>query len=662
MKTTDPVPAAPATLLLLGLTLAAFSTTTVGATLAQTADATAAEEPTIEEAIQAASPLVREYNDHLSFLGHPFLDGRIPGSRGMEIAKDYVEDHFRAAGLQPAYVDASGNPSFRQDFPISTQSDLVSQAFSVGSYSATPGTDFTGLSIGGSGTVTGEAVFVGYSIERGSGGYSSYAEGDDLHGKIAVMFRFEPMNEDGSSQWNERGWSARAGFARKVGDAVDRGAAGVLIVNPPGCADERAESLPLFSSSGRSRVDVPVACLSISAGEALVRAAGPQGKDLLALRKEADAGRVFLPLRGTCTLSVISEEKELVGQNVSGLIPGRGALANEIVVVGAHLDHLGMGQYGSRGFPGELHPGADDNASGSAAMIMLGERFVKWYAEQPEDANLRTLLIQCYDAEEAGLVGSFYYSRNPIRPIEDHVLMLNFDMIGRIVDRKLAVSGLDSARGLKEWVEPYLAASPLDVVRKGDAPAASDHWPFYQAGVPVLFAICEPLHADYHTPRDTVDKINRVDAVRSMLLWEDIARAMIVRPERFEYAGATRQGSRTRERDDEAQAPPPSQEPPATGGGPAGSRVRLGIQPVGASYDPNWEDGVEVESVTADSPAAKAGLQIGDNMIKWGGKELKNAADLGAFLREHEPGDKVEIVVVRDGAEVTLTVELAERG
>jgi hypothetical protein len=614
---------------------------------------------TIDQAIANASAEVREYDGHLSFLGHPFLDGRLPGTRGMELAKDYVETHFIRAGLEPAHVDANGKPTFRQDFPIASELELVSESLSVGDWAPKAGREFTSLSLGGGGSVTAPAVFVGYSIERGAQDYSSYADGDDLTGKIAVMLRFEPMNEEGKSLWNERGWSARSGYRRKVDDAVKRGAVGVVVINTPGAADDRAGVLPTFKSAGAKRVDIPVMVLTTEAGHEFLRRIGPAGTSLMDLRRAADAGRIVQPLEGgAVTMNVATEEKALIGQNISGFVRGKGALANEIVVIGAHLDHLGMGEFGSRSGPGELHPGADDNASGSAAMIMLAERFVRRYAALPEGASARTILIQCYDAEESGLIGSAYYTQHPMRAIEDHMLMLNFDMIGRISERRLSVSGLGSGKGLQEFAQPHLDACPLVIVPSMGAPAASDHWPFYQAGVPVLFAICDPLHADYHTPRDTVDKINREDAVEAMKLWEQLALAAALRPERFEYQSG-QEGRRPRQAGEEPQGgatPPPADAPKAEtppDAQPPRQGVRLGVRPVYADEG----EGVLVEGVTPGSPAEKAGLVAGDRILKIGGEAITKDT-MRTKLSEREPGDVVDVLIVRDGAEQTISVTL----
>lgn len=610
----------------------------------------------ISAAIEASSEQVREYNMHLTFLSSPFLEGRLPGTRGMEIAKDYVEQYFMDRGLVAPFTDADGNPSYRQDFPISEQTDLTDQTLRVGDRKLVKGTDYMAISVGAGGVANAPAAFVGYSIDKGRDGYSSFEEDDSLAGKIAIMLRFEPMKDDGTSQWRDSGWSARAGYARKVTDAVDRGAVGVIIINTPGAADDRVNELPSYRDGGRARAEVPVVSMSTAAGERLIERMGTDGTTLMDLRREADAGRSIHDLSGTIELVVQTSTRQMTGQNICGLVPGLGDLANEIVVIGAHLDHLGMGDFGSRyRGPSAVHPGADDNASGSAAMIMLAERFTEHYAALPEGASARTILIQCYDAEEQGLIGAGYYTRNPIRAIEDHVLMLNFDMIGRITDDGgMSVTGLGSGTGLKDFVAPYLAESPLKLVPGDGVMAASDHWMFHQAGVPTLMGICDPLHADYHTPRDTADKINRVNAVHAMNLWGDICLAAAEHAGRFEHISSP--GARRR------PAPPADEEEeaaPAPAAGPASASVRLGVRP--GNYDETG-NGVLVERVTVDSPAARAGLEDGDRIVTWGGSTLTDVDDMVGRLRDHDPDDVVELEVKRGTETITISVTLEAKG
>ncbi|QDU67587.1 M28 family peptidase [Engelhardtia mirabilis] len=599
----------------------------------------------VTDALAELGPDFRAYNDHVVFLASPFLEGRLPGTRGMDIARDYVEHYLRQAGLDEAF-EVDGVPGFRQPFALSGTSTLAGQGFSApGGTDLIAGTDYTALSLGAGGTVTAPAVFVGYSIASGPGDseYSSYAEDDDLSGRVAVMLRFEPMDGEGNSRWAEesRPWSARAGFARKVRDAARRGAAGIVIINPPGCADPRASQLSGFSMGG-SAAEVPVIMLSTEAGEGVVKAMDPEGRSLMDLRKLADEGRSVVKLNGNMTLEAEVVREELMAQNVAGLLKGHGALANELIVVGAHMDHLGMGNFGSRDRESagrELHPGADDNASGTAAVIMLAERMVREYAELPEGTPARSILFMAFDAEESGLNGAFHYVANPILPIEDHVLMLNFDMIGRITNKRLSVSGGGTGVGMAEWVQPFFDASPLEIVTSRRGGGGSDHMAFERNSVPVLFGIIADFHDDYHTPRDTVDKINRVDALLTIDLWQQIVSAMSTRDQRFEFT--------------EAQAEPAEASAPQASRGDA--KVRFGIMP--GSYD---EDaiGVLVGSVTPGGSADEGGIEDGDLMVRWNGVKIENVMGWMGMLASHEPGDVVRVGVKRGGDELTLDITL----
>ena len=594
---------------------------------------------------QEPSPLdIQVYNSHLVTLASPLMDGRLPGTDGMEAAKDYMETWFMEHGLEPAFGEGS---SFRQSFPLAGRSKLNSQELKAPGLelSFEAGEDYSALSVGGSGSVQGPAVFVGYSIADGQDGYTNYPEGSDLSGKIAVMFRFEPMKDDGTSRWSERGWSGNASFDGKVRAAREAGAAGVVIINPPGASDPRVKRLTRFGGGGRKVLDGPVFMLTQEAGAALLQAADPQGRSAEQLRAVADAEGGHFDLKAELALSTEIEDNSVNAENVGGLVPGKGKLANEIVVIGAHLDHLGMGDFGSRAAPEEqgtvLHPGADDNASGAAALILLADRLMADYAALPDDADARSILLLAFSAEESGLNGSFYYCENPIAPMEDHALMINFDMIGRITNKKLSVSGGVTGIGMENWAQPFYDASPLDVVTPPSVMGNSDHAGFMRKEVPVLFAILADSQPDYHTPRDTVDKINRIDAVHTVDLFHRLAYSAATRPERFEY-----------------QAPPRRRPTAANAPTQPRSRVRVGIDPATAEGEGL---GVLVGQVNADTAAEEAGILAGDILVRWDGVKIDTLASWMEMLSKHEPGDEVKVGVKRDGEELTLTVKLRAR-
>ena len=627
-ETSEPTPADSST----------TGTTTGETTAPAPADnaAPATERPQIHKAIGSAEPLVQAFNEHLTILASPWMEGRLPGTRGMERAMDYMEDQFIRAGLDPAFQPSDGgSKTYRQPFSLGGKREVVEETIAgpEGSeLTLVADKDFKLTSLGRSGTAEGAVAFVGYGIEDGPEGYSSFAEGHSLEGKIALVLRFEPMNAEGKSRWsNGDGWSGRAGFAGKIGAVAKRKPAAIIVVNTPGADDPRIDSLTT-AGGGRAMSDVPVFMMSTEAGQKLVAACG-ESRSLMDLRKLADEPPADAPRSfdlGTTAIKVAGriEEKPVRAENIVGVLPGRGNLANEVIVIGGHLDHLGNGDFGSREGPGKLHPGADDNASGSAGVILLGDMLKKEYDALPAETPLRTIVFIGFSAEESGLNGSRYYVDNPIYPIKDTVLMMNFDMIGRIKDGRLSVTE-SKAKGMKEWAEPIYAKSPLTVVRGERSGGGSDHASFQQAGVPILFAIIADFHDDYHTSRDVSELIDREASVEAIKLWYELARDMAQRPQRFEM---------------DTTAGPMRAQP---------MRVRAGLR------TRELEDGgLEIVDVTKDGSAEKGGLLKGDRIVKWNKKDIATRNEFVEELRAHEIGDKVQVVVLRDGEEKTFYIEL----
>ncbi len=612
----------------------------------------------IADALASVSEQVRIYNDHLTILASPWMEGRVPGSRGMELAREYVEVHMMQTGLLPAFPEtATGadgsevitpNATYRQQFPLGGTSKVTAESITTninGKQSElVAGTDFSVLGLGSNGAAQGGLVFVGYSVNDGPDGYSSFNDDDDLTGKIAVMLRFEPVDDDGSSRWADgNGWSNRASFATKMAAIRDRNPAAVIIVNTPGTNDPRAGQLMGANSAGGRTLDCPVLMMSTEAGDKLVSQADAEGRSLLQLRQLADEGRAIVPLNGSMSLEAKIERESLIAENVAGILPGKGDLADEYIVVGGHLDHLGMGYFGSRSGPGELHPGADDNASGAAGILIFADNMKRTYDALPADADARSIIFMCFDAEESGLNGSRYYTNNPIVPIDDHIFMVNFDMIGRLENKRLSVSGYTTAEGFKEWLQPYFADTPLTVVQNDRINGASDHTPFMQKQVPVLFGICADFHADYHTPSDVSSLINRVGAVETIDLFSNIVTGVATRPERLTWASTDR-GDNARQGGQQR-------------GGESGIKVRVGVMP---GYNAEGE-GVPIEEVTPESSAARAGVVAGDKLIRWDGQKIEDIYAWMDMLGKANPGDKIKIGVLRDGKEVTLDIELDGR-
>ncbi len=648
-----------------GATLLASLFALAGAASGQ--EAVSAEDPgaamsraLIAEALAGVSGEVRTFNDHLTILASPWMEGRLPGTRGMELAKEYMEFQFRASGLLPAVGSGGESRSFRQPFNLGSTNEVTVASLELGGVSFAHGQDrdFTVTGLGVGGEIDAPLVFVGYGIEDGRDRFSSFGEETDLTGKVAVLLRFEPMDAEGNSLWTRRdgSWSRRAGFNGKLQAVADRGAVGAIIVNTPGANDARVSTLLAAGGGGRAIAEIPVLHLSAEAGERLVAAGTGGATTLPVLRDEANAGAAVREFQGTARMVAGLERRAVVAENVIGLLPGKGALADEYIVVGAHLDHLGQGSFGSRDRENagrQLHPGADDNASGSAGIILIADKMARDYEAAGDAANLRSVLFMGFSAEESGLNGSNYYANHPIAPIGKHVLMMNFDMIGRIKDRRLSLSGAETGAGLQEFLDPIIDGSPLAIVQPERMSGASDHTSFMRKDMPVLFAIIADFHADYHTPRDVSSLINRVDAVHAANLFYEIALGAAQRPEAFPFV---EQRTRRRARRNTAPAEAEAEAETSGGGAPRAATVQFGIRP---SYT---EEGIVVEGITPDSPAAAAGLMKNDRIRTWNGE----AVDLAGFsekLKAAKPGDKVKVGVTRaSGEKVELEVVLKARG
>lgn len=582
---------------------------------------------------------VREFNTHLETLASRYMAGRVPGSPTAERWRTYVEEHFRESGLEPAFPDEGGAAfaSYRQPFELGGTTDITAERLAVEGVADAfrAEVDFVGTGLAGEGIATGGAVFVGYSIARGPDGYTSYPEGTDLTGRIAVMLRFEPMTDEGKSRWNRDGrWSRRASFDGKIEAAQERGAAGIIVINTPGADDDRVGTLDRFTASG-ARGEVPAVLVSPEAGARLIAALGSP-MTLEALRREADERGGVTPLPGRVTVEVEADTTPTMAVNVGGVIPGVGDLADEWIVVGAHADHLGMGYFGSRSGPGKLHPGADDNASGTAGLIILADKLRDGLAGS--DAPRRSILLVAFDGEESGLNGSRHYVNEPIAALDDHVLMVNWDMIGRVTNNRLAVYGSETAEGIRDFLEPFFASSELEIVTPAVMSGASDHTSFYRRNIPVLFSIIADFHADYHTPEDVSWKINRLGAVRTVRMYDRIVRALAERPEAFPFDDGT-----------EEEAPAP--EMPRIS-------VRMGVMP---AYNAEGL-GIAIDSVSDGGPAALAGIRAGDRLVRWDGQKIENIEAWMGMLARHSPGDEVRVGVIRDGgAEQTLVVTLQGR-
>ena len=323
-------------------------------------------------------------------------------------------------------------------------------------------------------------------------------------------------------------------------------------------------------------------------------------------------------------------------QNVVAMLEGSDpVLRNRYIVIGAHFDHLGRTtQYSMDPRAGDvIRNGADDNASGTAAVLQLARMLS---IQKPK----HSVIFVNFSGEEEGLLGSQYFVDNPPVPLDSIVAMFNFDMVGRLTDDKLMVYGTGSAAELPSIVDSAnLRVLPaLKIQGGGDGFGSSDHSSFYAKNIPVLHFFTD-IHSDYHRATDDVEKINAAGEARVVNLAFDMIRSVDSRPARLTFVRSTR--------------------PSRIGASSTGSQVYLGSVPdMSAGSVP----GLKLTGVRAGSPAEKGGLAAGDIIVEFGGRAVTDLQSYSDALYSHKPGDTVKVVFLRGGKRVETTVTLGTRG
>ena len=554
----------------------------------------------------APEPLIRGFDGamaHVRYLSDDQLGGRAVGSEGAHCAGDYVAAQFAALGLEPAGSQGSYFQSFsiRKGAELGPDNGLVvsGRAYSVDS-------DWAPFGFSASGTVEAELVYGGHLLSNPGSPDDDFSH-IDLTGKIVVVEWGDPDDPHGTGLRGDPHFKATV--------AAGRDAAAVVLLAPVGMGR------PSLTDEIRAPIQIPVV---------VARA------DVSAQIREALIGGAS----GSLTTDVSTTTAE--ARNVVALLPGASpTLRNEYVIVGAHYDHLGMGGQGSLA-PDEMavHNGADDNASGTAAVIEIARELIE---ARPD----RSVLFMAFTGEERGLWGSAHWVREPSVELEDVVAMLNLDMVGRVVNDEVTVFGVGTA---EEWEGILDAANaeisdPLTIAKAPDGYGPSDHSSFYGEGIPVLHFFSN-THEDYHRPSDDWPKINVQGLER---VTEFTARVT----ERLATGGA----------DAVALTRIVQERPAPVASSSSSSSSSSGYGPyLGTIPDMTPRDfGLRLTGVREGSPAAVAGLQAGDVVVEFGGNEI---ADIYAYtyaLQEHSPGDAVTIVVERNGERVTVTAVLGER-
>jgi hypothetical protein len=574
----------------------------------------------------------------VKFLASDEMEGRGPGTQGIEKAADFIREEFKKAGLKSAVEDGSFYQPFTVPLgrsPVVEKTHLRLTGPDGETWNLELEKDVRVFFSPTNEVQDAPLVFVGYGISAPDLQYDEYA-GMDIEGKFVLLIRREPQQADQESVFAGDENSPHAFFATKIKQAIAHKAAGVILVNDAlsVARDNQDEFVPT-SSINVSQAKLAFTHISAVAADRILQVTPLKSGDkslasMATIEKHLDENlkpisQVLDGWRVNYAAEFVSESAQTV--NVAGMLEGEGPLANETVVVGAHYDHLGFGGPGSRA-PGDksVHNGADDNASGTAAMIELARRLGK------SGANRRRILFVAFSGEERGLLGSKFYAEKPLLALENTIAMFNYDMIGNLRDETVEVHGSGSGSTFDALIDKLDGDSPLKVKKSRNVFAASDHFSFYQKEIPVLFFFTGTTPI-YHTPDDDYETLNIAGISKVLDFSEQVVLATLNADEKpvFQKTVDPRRGRR--------------------------NVPFLGITP-----DYRATIGVTVKAVQPNSPADVAGIKVADLIDSIGGTKIDDVRGMIRRLSQNQTEKELTFVVVRDGAKIDLQVKLVAPG
>jgi Peptidase family M28/PDZ domain/PA domain len=549
------------------------------------------------------------------------FEGRLAGSEGERRAADFIAQELTRLGAKPF----PGRKDLFQPFDFTAgMSDagstlVVEKAGAKRAFNTT--TQVQALSFSDSSEVSGPVVFAGYGIvvpESQNFGYDSYA-GLDVKDKVVLVLRYFPEDTDQKTRlivarYQDLRYKALA--------ARQRGAKGVLVVTGPR-SPHAGETVPMSFDTALSGSGIVAASIGGDAGAEIMASTG---KALEAVQKELDSGNPhvagFAIPDLTVTIRAAVARETQTARNVVAYLPATSptdGVDKPWVALGAHYDHLGRGGNGNslarKEESGQIHHGADDNASGTAAVLGVAELLAK----QPRRRNV---LLAFWSGEEMGLLGSTAYVNAPLVPVAQLAAYLNFDMVGRMLDNKLTVQATGTSPVWGRILEQANVAAGFDLVIQPDPYQPTDVASFNQAGVPCL-TFFTSTHTDYHRPTDTADKINFEDLDRVITFAVAIVKRIGDTPEAPQFTKVD--------------------QPTESGGGRAAVRIFTGTIP---DYATNVK-GLLLGGVIGGGPAEQAGLQKGDVIVEINGQTIANIYDYTYALETLKIGEPVKVVYMR---------------
>jgi len=562
------------------------------------------------------------YLSDVSWLAADAREGRGIGTQGLEEARDWLAERFREIGLEPAGEDGT----YFQRFEVPVEVKVLEGTALAIDGAAVAAEKFVPAAFSGSGEASGEVVPVGYGIVAPELEIDDYA-GLDVEGKIVAVRRFTP--DDFGDDDNRRYSPVRS----KAFTAREHGAAGMIVVDvPPASGQDEGDEAPPVPD------EAPLPGLHVDSGSDV-------GIPVVIAARSVGAN-LFDDAPSTAEVAVRLELEKSPGWNVIGRLPGVGSGSEEgsgsmgQVIIGAHYDHLGYGGPDSMA-PGshEPHSGADDNASGVAALLESARILAAGGgnpAERPRD-----VVFIAFSGEETGLMGSGAFAKAPTGGVtlggpEGAIAMINLDMVGRLREH-LNILGIESAAEWRAMVEEQCRKQGLTCSLGGEAYGPSDHTSFYAAEVPVLY-LFTGAHDDYHKPSDDPVGINAAGGVQVARFAAAVTEDLAARKEPLTYQ----------------QAPTPLPEGDVRSYG-----ASLGTIPDYAGEGDAGE-GMLISGVRPEGPADKAGIERGDRLVELAGHAVRDVYDLMYVLRQYKPGQEVSAAVMRDGERIEVRVTFDE--
>jgi len=573
----------------------------------------------------------------VTYLASDALEGRAAGSRGARQAADYIAEQLRAAGLKPL----GSSPDFFQSFEFNagvrvlTNANRLAVSHDGTEHAFAVEQDFRPLSFSASASAEGQVVFAGYGLS-GPGnpgeGYDSYA-GVTVSNQIALVLRYVPEDVAPARRAELNRY---AGLRYKAMLAREHGAKAILFVTGP-ASPNGGELAGLTFDSSLAGSGIVAASISSNVVNALLAGSG---KDLKTLQSKLDqenphAESGFVLPNIKVQISTALEHLKKSDRNVLALLPSSGGSPRpEYVLVGAHYDHLGLGESGGamqrKGEENRIHPGADDNASGTAAVLALARSLARERQGQP-DGFARGAVFAFWSGEEIGLIGSSYFSEHPPVPLSNIAAYVNFDMVGRLRENKLNLQGVGSSGWWRRLIEKRNVAAGFNLTLQEDPYLPTDTTALYAKGVPVL-NFFTGSHEDYHRPTDQPGTLNYDGLERITRFARGVITDLLRSPARPDYRTVARSDAESGSREN--------------------LRAYLGTIPDYATE----VVGVKLSGVRAGGPADQAGLKGGDIIVEFGGKKIANIYDYTYAMDAVKIGQPTEVVVLRDGRRVTLSV------